>query len=508
MAHGCPVAGDLPPGFVLDQDLPPGFTLDEAPAQDANDKLNSGIKDFVTGAAKGAVTSVPTGFIASAGHTAEFLAHPIDTVVGDAKTVGSAAKAGYDYLTNPSSHPIDDLRNWANNLTPSEAGEDVGALLSPGAYGKGAKAINALRKAGEEAVVKGAVGLPSRTRELSARALEDQGIKLEAGQVRADSPVSSSGFGPGNKAANQSAAHEIVTQDTGRIAKGDQGIDRAFLDERFDTLGKHYDEIFKDRSFKISPQTIDDLRSYYAQESSIRPAQAKTASATARSILEAVPENGELNITGEGLQRLRTELQQTARTSSDAAERRGAWEMIQKLDDTIQQNNPQLADVLKRVNPLYRATAALDGAMKSGAIDGGDLSPEKFGSYLRSHPFQGTPAQRQFGEAAENVNLQGRFQGQSTSIKTHGTFYEAAKKALSVAGRTQYVRDIQRRLADRMANTIPEKMTTAQADAIQGDLEAIRAAENSPPASSWGGGNKLPEPPLPVPAPFSSWPVP
>jgi len=328
----------------------------------------------------------------------------------------------------------------------------------------------------------------SRVRELSARALERMGFKVEPGQVAAVEPEPSAGFTSQTKNANQKLANQKFSEDTGRIS---ETVNDKFLEERFNTLGAKYDQLYQGREFKIPRETINELDQIRATEASLGPAAARTASNVARAITDAwsdlvVNAKGAENtfsINGEGVQRLRTKLQQVGRSSTDPAERREAWRVIGLLDDAIEKSNPTVAKALKIVNRQYRATSALENATKAGKIDAGDVSPSGMGDYFRLHEFHGTTGQQELGNHANQIGLLARWE-KSPSMQTPGagTFWSNLKRVASSAVRTQKARAIQKKIAGKMYNKRPESLSTKDTQELQSLMDQLKEAESSAPA--------------------------
>jgi hypothetical protein len=452
---------------------------------------------FAGGAAVGAVTGLPEMAFEAGKGIAESVMHPVD--VGYKKYVKPLIDLDIEFHK----HPIETAKKGGEIFKeaakkfaaedPYEQGKAVGQFLSPGMY---AKAVDL-------AIAKG-VPMATATREMSARELEKRGIKIEPGQVAGIEPEPSAGFTRSNKNANQAVVNRWASEDTGRLAVGNQQINHQFLDERFNTLGKMYDRAYQGKNFKINDDTIGELRQMFREEKSLGPAGARAATGVAKTILDAHANlggaGGTLEIQGEGLQRLRTELQTIGRTSQDAAERRQAWKVIGMLDDSIAEQNPKLAKALKIINKQYRATATLDNLQKSGGIQGGDVSADKLGAYLRHHPFHGTESQKELGYHGENTGLLARWErSPTTSLPTGGNLAVRIAKALNVSRRTQYARNIQRRLAAKLKanpNGIMSTGDSMEAESLlnQLDQEPVAPSPAAPPSTG----------PLPPPQGFGT----
>lgn len=456
---------------------------------------------FAGGAAVGAVTGLPEMALDAGKGVFESVMHPVE--VGYKKYVKPVVELEKEFYTHPielAKKETGIVKETAKKFVsedPYEQGKTVGQFLSPGMY---AKAI-------DFAIAKG-VPLATATREMSARELEKKGIKLEPGQVAGIEPEPSAGFTSSTKNANQAIVNRLASEDTGRLAVGNQQINSEFLDERFNTLGKMYDRAYQGKNFKINDETISELRQMFREEKSLGPAGARAASGVAKTIIDAHATLGGtgkiFEVQGEGLQRLRTELQTIGRTSSDAAERRQAWKVIGMLDNNVAEQSPKLAKALKLINKQYRATATLDNLTKSGGIQGGDVSADKLGAYLRHHEFHGTDSQKELGLHGETTGLLARWErSPTTALPTSGNMMLRIAKALNVSRRSQYARGIQRRLAEKLKanpNGVMSTHDSMEAESLlnQLDQEAAATSSAAPPSggpfsSPQGFGTGLPE---------------
>ena len=376
----------------------------------------------------------------------------------------------------------------------------------------GAEAAGKVVLQGVGAVAGAVGGASSAASEASARALEKAGVKLEARQVKATKPESSSGFGSKNIDKNQSIANKVMGEDTGRVADKGQQLTREFINERKAALGERYKKIYtKDKFFAFPQDVIDELSSFYQKEASLGPAGASIPKRTAGNILQEFEQSsktpGSLQINGEGLQRLRTDLLEAARSSTSSADKNMAYKLVGLLDDTVESNYPGLKKVMGQLNQQYRATIALDELESIGAIKNGDISGSKAGAFFRSHPSVGTKMQKEFARHAENVKLQARWEsgaGAEMGVQSPNMWQQMVK-TLNVAPRTQAARLVQSRIRARMKGKTPATMTTAEDAQNAADIEAFSKANAQP--IDYTKGKKPPpsnQGPLPPPPPFDS----
>ena len=483
-----------------------------------------GVGKIGAGLGIGAAVGLPKMVWEANTASADFLAHPIESIKSIPKKAGDFFTGLSNVLPTPSEVPgqydpeayqkLQRLKSAGKSAgkyaveNPFATSEFVGEFLSPGAWLKGAGLVGKAAGAATKAL---GVGASSASSEASARALEKLGIRLEARQVRATEPGSSSGFGGKNIDRNQAIQNETMGKDTGRLAKDGQQLTRSFIDERKSVLGDRYKKIYtKDKFFAFPQNVIDELASFYQKEASLGPAGASVPKRTAGNVLQEFEQSskapGSLQINGEGLQRVRTDLLEVARSTTSAADKNMAYKLVGLLDDTVESNYPGLKKVMGNLNQQYRATIALDELERYGAIRNGDLSGSKAGAFFRTHENVGTKAQREFAHHAENTNLQARWQtSASADVEMRSSVWKTAMNTINVVPRTQAARSIQRRMATRMQGKTPATMTTAEDAQNAADIEAFAKA-NAQPIDYTKGKKPTPsnQNPLPPPPPFDA----
>jgi hypothetical protein len=364
-----------------------------------------------------------------------------------------------------------------------------------GAKGAGETAL------GISGAVSGAVaGASSRVSEASARALEKSGIKLETRQVRATKPEASPGFRQSTIDKNQSIQNRLMGEETGRIADKGQQLSKDYISERFNTLGNRYNQIYSPTRDFVFPKTvIDQLRAFYEREASIGPAGAAIPKRTAANILDqfnSVGEGGKLSIKGDGLQRLRTDLLESARSATSSSDKNAAYSLVGLLDDTIAANYPDLKKILVPLNKQYKASIALKELDQAGIIKNGDVSGVKAGEFFNRNPNIGTDMQREFGEHAKNVKLQARWErSEAEELGVKKNVLQTAMQALKVSARTPQARAIQRMIAKMTQGKNPAVMTTAEDKELEEALRKFNEAQQAQPG---------PAAPPPAPEPFNN----
>ena len=109
------------------------------------------------------------------------------------------------------------------------------------------------------------LGVPTATREASAKAAEKLGFKLSPAQVRQAEPVGAQGatfFGE----QNQRLANELASKGTGKQVKE---IDEKFIRGRLKDLGSEFDSLYKGKVFNIDKEAVDALQQIRAMEAQL-----------------------------------------------------------------------------------------------------------------------------------------------------------------------------------------------------------------------------------------------
>lgn len=262
--------------------------------------------------------------------------------------------------------------------------EDIGEIVGM----PGAGIVGRAAQRGGRGAARLAFGTPTATGRHLAERAEELGFKLEAGQVRQDSPVSTPGF-LGARENNQRLANELASAPTGaRVPE----INAAFFQERYKDLGPRFAEVYlgpggqaAPRQLTLDPQALTELRDLADRESRIRPGAAGSAKSAAETLLDgATGSPWGHQVSGYELHRIRTELSDVARTASDPMDRRIAREFIGAIDESVARNHPKLKAVLDVINPQYRALSTLEELARHNGIRGGNISLEQLGDMMQS----------------------------------------------------------------------------------------------------------------------------
>lgn len=170
-----------------------------------------------------------------------------------------------------------------------------------------------------------------------------------------------------------------------------------------------------------------------------------------------LPPDFQFNISGKELQRLRSNLTDIARSSSDGNQRRAAADFVNVIDSHIENIDPKLADQLRKANRDYATAKLLQEGIEKGWISkSGKISLKSMGDYLANNTQGfGSGTSRhplyQLGAEGRLVGLRNREQGADYQTQELArALLGRSKTAISsvIGGRTQAARAIQRRLAE------------------------------------------------------------
>lgn len=322
---------------------------------------------------------------------------------------GAATGAGLGLLT-----PTGEERG-EERVAGKAAGAGLGGLL--GAVIPGAGAV--MRRAG-----RAVLGETDPVASQAAKTLRDKyNIQVEPAQVRREAPGSSAGYGA-SAVRNQENVNRAVSQELGQPSAR---LTPDYLRDRAAHFAKQYDDIYLGPGGASNPRQFKmDADSLYQLEDIARLEQALPAGAVpaARSIatdmldrvrsMQAQMPNTRItsvNVRGDELQRLRSELQRIYRTTTDSTDRHVVLDTLRSLDDSVGRNHPQFAARLRELNPQYRAFMTVEDLARKGAVDArGNVDARKMGQYLATNDpryVRGTSQHplMELGRLAQQVNL-------------------------------------------------------------------------------------------------------
>jgi hypothetical protein len=152
-----------------------------------------------------------------------------------------------------------------------------------------------------------------------------------------------------------------------------------------------------------------------------------------------------MNVTGEELQRLRTEMLRVFREAKDSTDARIAMDVVRAMDDSVARNHPELAARLAELNPQYRTAMTIVKL----APDRGNISPERLGQLLRRidrNYADGTTRNPLYEMARLGEDLRIRGRGEPTVRSSTQVPLGILERALGVGLRTQPAVRLQQRL--------------------------------------------------------------
>jgi len=357
---------------------------------------------------------------------------------------------------------ISEAQKVAKKLGFEEPREEVKQQQNIGEFlGGFGTAIPGLLKGGAKAFL----GTPTQTRASLAAAAEKEGFKLSPAQVKGTDPVPSRGA-TGYANENQLLANEKASAATGRSVKE---IDEGFISERFKTLGKEFDDIYKGKQFNIDQPAIDQIRQI-ANIENVLPsvAQVPAVKNTANKIIENYDRlasqlgksPSSVQIAGEDLQTIRNSLTEAARSTSSKIDARSIYKLVDEIDESIAKYHPEVANKLDVLRPKYRNTVILDDLLRTGGLEGGDISLERLGTMLRG---QGDARKLgeldKLGQLGRNLKIRARWE----STGAGGTAGEdVLKKALGTTlGGLSTVTGLRSRAARAAQRNLSQKPSTS-----------------------------------------------
>ena len=341
------------------------------------------------------VSKIPTAPTRAAGGLMQALGTGLKAIPTGRRTAGTAAAMGGTELAG-------------------QAGEQVGIPRAATT----AATLGMAPAAGRGAA--GALlGKPTATREQYARAAEKLGFKVSPAQVRAEMPVPARGASFSSE-SNQNLANQLVSAATGVEAKE---ISPTFVRKRLDDLGQEFNKVYKGKTFNIDPQAVQALKEIASNEMQLPSnAQVSAVKNTANEIVDNFQslasrtgaQPGTFAIEGDALQRLRTDLLGAARSASQRQDAHAIYELVDIIDSSIARNHPQIARQLEILRPQYRNTVILEDAIRSGAIQGGDVSLERLGNMLvgRKGGVRNTRDIDQLAEMGRELKMRARWESE------------------------------------------------------------------------------------------------
>ena len=233
------------------------------------------------------------------------------------------------------------------------------------------------------------VGDTSATSEAAARKAERLGFKISPAQAKADQPIPMKGA-TGYAIQNQTRANQLASRGTGKQVNE---IDDKFISERFQSLGKDFDNLYQGRIFTIDQPAINALRAIAQMETQLPGfAAVNPVKQEALNLINNYQDlasrpganPASFAVEGEALQRMRNALAQAARSSSNRGQAHEIYDIINVIDESVERNHPQIAKQLAELRPKYRNTVILEDLYRKAGIRQGNISLEELGDMLAS----------------------------------------------------------------------------------------------------------------------------
>jgi len=234
---------------------------------------------------------------------------------------------------------------------------------------------------------------------------------------------------------------------------------KTVVDKFFKSVADSWKQIYKKVSGYIPmTQSIDDFfRSNWKGDllDAVDAETGITKSAKNAPIQAMEGETVLAKIDGKELQRLRSNLTDIARNSTDGANRKAAGDFVNAIDKTIEKYHPKEFELLQKNNKEYAAVRSLaDGLEPGGFVKGGKVSPESLGKYVASKSYgygagTSTHPLYELGFAGEKLGLRSREEGVQLQGSELAKALNMSKlRLLGMTGaRSQFARNIQRNLS-------------------------------------------------------------
>lgn len=328
-------------------------------------------------------------------------------------------------------------------------------------------ALPSILKTGTKMVL----GVPSVTREATAKTAERLGFKLSPSQVRRVEPVAEKGA-TGFALENQSLANKLASKATGQqVAE----ITPEFVRGRLKSLGSEFDKVYKGKIFNVDTEAIQALDAIRTFETNLPPSQQlaavrNTADAIVKNFSSLAGREGAkpktFAISGDALQTIRNDLMAAARSASDRSDAHRLYELVDAIDGSIARNYPEIAGQLNKLRPLYRNSVILEDLIRQKGVRGGDISLEALGNMLGS---QKQAIRRiggeldELGRIGQELQLRPVWQRSGTDGSLRDILGTTMGKMATSAGlKTRQARAIQRTLKEKPM-TVTERATQATA---------------------------------------------
>jgi hypothetical protein len=383
--------------------------------------------------------------------------------------IGPAIAGAFGGATGETSGQAAEMSKYTKPL--ADTARVLGGFVTPTGIQKGAKSLT-----------ESLVGTTTSTTERLAKIAEDLGFKLEPRQLRQDAPKGSPGF-LGDTKTNQKLANELVSEKAG--LKVSEGVDEKFIGQRLAEAGEDYNKIFgRENGLRIDRQLINDMNEMAAFERKVQPADVRPINETTKNLtdkfLDAERQSlGKIQgvqVDGKELQRLRSEISDIARNNPDGKVRFTAGEFLEKIDNNILRNHPDLAKTLQETNRKYAVGKTLEDLNARGGIQQGNVSLEQLGDYLAKNVYgYGSGATKHplydLGLLGSELKIRGRFEGVEPGRGIVGGTISRLEQLLNVPSRMPLARALQRR--GPVAPTVSPS-TTSAITAAESEVERKR----------------------------------
>lgn len=320
------------------------------------------------------------------------LAGPLTPELGIAGAVGRVANTAVGGGVQGAMEPVDDSGGGFAGKKVEQFG--LGAALG-GAMGVLGEAGSAAKKFVNQHLLFGDVGSAESPIQKYWNKARDMGFNISPQQARQDAGrLQTPGVTYTQREQNRIAANTAATKPTG-VPGG--VIDKDYLGDGFRRTSGEYDKIYgAGTSFKVDGSAVSQLQDFVSKSTAAQlgnPWANKEAMAAAEKLLDAyhgvagaagAGKNIKMNVDGQTLNRLVSELKSSSAKIKDGFEREDLGEVINSINESVARNNPAAKAALDKVNPQYRTLKTLENLSQRGGIDAnGNIDPMALAKLLR-----------------------------------------------------------------------------------------------------------------------------
>jgi hypothetical protein len=322
-------------------------------------------------------------------------------VVGAALAAEPAINTALGYVGGAGSEAV---RKYGKGIPYSDKVADAMELVTPFTAG------------GAKKLVESGIGYMSKEAEKLAPLARNMGFDIETGMAK---EVGKSEPSLNAAKKNRDLANKLVSEKTGYPTDSiSQDYVKDVLGDK--KLGGEFNKIYtKSNVFSFDPENFKTLTNKLLEEATsgdqtLSPRVRKLAvnllggeanfktlaaaqsfgqnnPAVKQQIVDQIMQQmGNRKITGDVLQKIRSEFSRISASSTNGTEKHAAGEIVHMMDNAVKADNPAIAKKLADLRPKYRAAKTLEKMHEAGEIPEGNVSLEALGkrtSMENNHPY-------------------------------------------------------------------------------------------------------------------------